>query len=149
MAPPGAGALSQVNQAPGDRIVVADREQMLRVLMNLLRNALDALGAAGAQPGQDPTVLFTALRRAGRIVIEVRDTGPGVPERARKTLFQPFLGSSRQGGTGLGLAIAAELVAGHGGDIRLLDAGEDGGATFRIELPDRPAQRRAIAAGGD
>ena len=149
VAPAGTGTLSLVNDAPGDLIVVADREQMLRVLMNLLRNALDALGATGAQPGQDPKVLFTALRSEGRIVIEVHDTGPGVPERARKTLFQPFLGSSRQGGTGLGLAIAAELVAGHGGDIRLLDAGQAGGATFRIELPERPAQRRAIAAGED
>ncbi|MDP2354816.1 MAG: HAMP domain-containing sensor histidine kinase [Beijerinckiaceae bacterium] len=147
VAPAGAGQLSLVNDAPGDLLVVADREQMLRVLMNLLRNALDALAAAGAQPGLDPEVRFTARRLDGRILIEVRDTGPGVPERARKTLFQPFLGSSRQGGTGLGLAIAAELVAGHGGDIRLMDAGAEGGATFVIELPDRPAQRRAIAAG--
>ncbi len=149
VAPIGAGPVALVNEAPGDLLAVADRDQMLRVLMNLLRNALDALAAAGAQPGQDPQVLFTARRIDGHIVIEVRDTGPGVPERARKNLFQPFLGSSRQGGTGLGLAIAAELVAGHGGDIRLLDAGAEGGATFRIALPERPAQRRAIAAGED
>lgn len=149
VAPAGGGAVALVNDAPGDMLVVADREQMLRVLMNLLRNALDALAAAGAQPGQDPEVRLTAHRADGRVVIEVSDTGPGVPERARENLFQPFLGSARRGGTGLGLAIAAELVAGHGGDIRLMDPGADGGAAFRIELPDRPAPRRAMAAGED
>jgi signal transduction histidine kinase len=149
VAPVGAGPVALINEAPGDLLAIADRDQMLRVLMNLLRNALDALAAAGAQPGQDPKVMFTARRIEGQIVIEVSDTGPGVPERARKNLFQPFLGSSRLGGTGLGLAIAAELVAGHGGDIRLLDPGADGGATFRIALPERPAQRRAMAAGED
>ena len=149
VAPPGGGAVALVNHVPGDMLVVADREQMLRVLMNLLRNALDALAAAGAQPGQDPEVRLAAHRADGRVVIEVSDTGPGVPERARDNLFQPFLGSARRGGTGLGLAIAAELVAGHGGDIRLMGPGADGGATFRIELPERPAPRRARAAGED
>ena len=148
VAPTGAGAVTIVNDAPGDLLAVADREQMLRVLMNLLRNALDALAAAGPQPGQTPEVRFCAYRKDGRVVIEVSDTGPGVPARARENLFKPFLGSSRQGGTGLGLAIAAELVAGHGGEIRLVDGAEgETGATFRIELPERAAQRRARASG--
>jgi signal transduction histidine kinase len=113
-----------------------------------LRNALDALAAAGPQPGQNPEVRLSGYRADGRIVIEVSDTGPGVPQRARANLFKPFLGSSRQGGTGLGLAIAAELVAGHGGQIRLVDGTNgEGGATFRIELPDQAAPRRAKAAG--
>ncbi|MFN3890969.1 MAG: ATP-binding protein [Beijerinckiaceae bacterium] len=146
VAPAGAGAVALVNDTPGELLIVADREQMLRVLMNLVRNALDALAAAGAQPGQDPEVRVSAYRTDGRIVIEVSDTGPGVPARARENLFKPFLGSSRRGGTGLGLAIASELVAGHGGDIRLVDTGNEGGATFAIELPDRPAPRRALAA---
>lgn len=148
VAPTGSGAVTIVNDAPGDLLVVADREQMLRVLMNLLRNALDALAAAGPQPGADPEVRLSGYRRDGRIFIEVSDTGPGVPERARANLFKPFLGASRQGGTGLGLAIAAELVAGHGGDIRLVDGADgEGGATFRIELPERAAPRRAKASG--
>ncbi len=149
VAPAGSGGVELVNDAPGDMLVVADRDQMMRVLMNLMRNALDALAAAGAQPGQAPQVRVAARREDGRIVIDVSDTGPGVPARAREKLFQPFLGSARQGGTGLGLAIAAELVAGHGGEIRLVDAEGDGGATFRIELPERPAARRAVAAGED
>jgi signal transduction histidine kinase len=149
VAPAGSGGVALVNDAPGDLLIVADRDQMMRVLMNLMRNALDALSAAGAQPGKAPQVRVAARREDARIVIEVSDTGPGVPARAREKLFQPFLGSARQGGTGLGLAIAAELVAGHGGEIRLADAEGDGGATFRIELPERPAARRAVAAGED
>ena len=148
VAPAGAGNVALINDAPGDMLIVADREQMMRVVMNLMRNALDALAAAGAQPGQAPQVRLAARREDGRIVIEIADTGPGVPARARAKLFQPFLGSARQGGTGLGLAIAAELVAGHGGEIRLVESDGDGGATFRIALPERPA-RRALASGED
>jgi len=58
-----------------------------------------------------------------------------VPEKARIHLFQAFQGSARKGGTGLGLAVAQELVAAHGGSIRLLEI--DHGAAFEIEIPDR------------
>jgi signal transduction histidine kinase len=79
-----------------------------------------------------------AGRREGAVaVIEVSDTGPGVPERARQHLFEAFQGSTRPGGTGLGLAIAAELVRAHGGTITLADGTL--GATFRITIPDRPS----------
>ena len=63
------------------------------------------------------------------------DDGPGVPEKARAHLFQPFQGSARKGGTGLGLAVAQELVTAHGGTIRLRDT--DKGAAFEIDIPDR------------
>ena len=67
--------------------------------------------------------------------VEVRDTGPGVPQKARDHLFEAFTGSQRKGGTGLGLAIAAEIVGVHGGHIRLLDTPK--GAAFQFEIPDR------------
>jgi signal transduction histidine kinase len=67
----------------------------------------------------------------------VCDTGPGVPERARTNLFQPFQGSVRRGGTGLGLAIAAEIVRSHGGEIRLVER-SGAGAIFEVAIPDRP-----------
>ena len=74
-------------------------------------------------------------RREGSVtVIEVADTGPGVPERARAHLFEAFQSVARKGGTGLGLAIAAELVQAHGGQIALVN--NDGGATFRVTIPD-------------
>ena len=69
------------------------------------------------------------------VVIEVSDTGPGVPEKARTHMFQAFQGAARAGGTGLGLAIAAELIRAHGGEIRLVPGTI--GATFSITIPDR------------
>jgi len=69
------------------------------------------------------------------VVLEVSDTGPGVPEKARAHMFQAFQGSTRAGGAGLGLAIAAELVRAHGGEISLVPGTI--GATFRITIPDR------------
>ena len=68
-------------------------------------------------------------------MIEVADTGPGLPQQAHAHLFEAFQASTRTGGSGLGLAIAAELVRAHGGDIRLVDGTI--GATFRITIPDR------------
>ena len=80
--------------------------------------------------------MWLIARREGSVVVlEVSDTGPGVPEKARAHLFQAFQGSARSGGTGLGLAIAAELVRAHGGEIRLVPGTI--GATFRIAIPDR------------
>jgi signal transduction histidine kinase len=69
------------------------------------------------------------------VIIEVADTGPGLPDKAREHLFEAFQGSTRTGGAGLGLAIAAELVRAHGGEINLVDGGS--GTTFRITIPDR------------
>src|SRR5262245_48249887 len=112
----------------------ADRDQLFRVLTNLCRNALQAIEQLDLTKGQ----IDVAGRRNGRrVVILVRDDGPGVPEKARIHLFQAFQGSARKGGTGLGLAVAQELVAAHGGTIRLLEI--DHGAAFEIEIPDRGA----------
>jgi signal transduction histidine kinase len=111
--------------------VDADRDQLYRVLNNLCRNAVQALESEGDNDGE----IAVAGRREGAVtVIEVADTGPGVPEKARAHLFAAFQGSVRKGGTGLGLAIAHELVQAHGGQIALID--NDGGATFRVTIPD-------------
>jgi signal transduction histidine kinase len=114
----------------------ADPDHLFRVLLNLARNAHQALESrAPNDPARDH--IRIAGRREGAVaVIEVSDTGPGVPERARQHLFEAFQGSTRPGGTGLGLAIAAELVRAHGGTITLADGTL--GATFRITIPDRP-----------
>lgn len=111
--------------------VDADRDQLYRVLSNLCRNAAQALESEGEVDGE----IVVEGRREGTVtVIEVADTGPGVPEKARAHLFKAFQGSARKGGTGLGLAIAHELVQAHGGQIALVD--NDHGATFRIMIPD-------------
>ena len=110
-----------------------DRDQMFRVLANLVRNAAEAVAGAGDnEPGE---IAVKALRCEDGIEIEVHDTGPGVPQEAREHLFEAFQGSARQGGTGLGLVIAAELVQAHGGSLTL--AGEGSGTTFLITIPDQ------------
>jgi signal transduction histidine kinase len=67
-------------------------------------------------------------------LIRLADNGPGLPERAREHLFQPFAGGARRGGTGLGLAIARGLAQAHGGDITLVETGE-AGTVFELRLP--------------
>jgi signal transduction histidine kinase len=115
--------------------VDGDPDQLFRVILNLARNALQALESrAPNEPGRDQ-LRITGRREGAVVAIEVSDTGPGVPERARAHLFEAFQGSTRRGGSGLGLAIAAELVRAHGGDIRLVEGTI--GATFRLIIPDR------------
>ncbi len=115
--------------------VEADHDQLFRVLVNVARNAMQALEARGARDPARDQIRITGRREGAVAVIEVSDTGPGVSERAQAHMFQAFQGSTRSGGTGLGLAIAAELVRAHGGDIRLVPGTI--GATFSITIPDR------------
>jgi signal transduction histidine kinase len=111
----------------------ADRDHIYRILTNLGRNAAQAIESQGsAAQGQ---IKITARREGRRVIIDVSDDGPGVPQRARAHLFQAFQGSTRRGGTGLGLAIAHELAVAHGGTIVLTEA--ERGASFRLEIPDR------------
>jgi len=110
--------------------VDGDGEQLLRILLNIGRNAVQALeGRAGG------AVTISAERRDGSVVIDLSDNGEGIPAEALKHLFEPFARQGRAGGTGLGLAIARELARGHGGDVVLLRSGPDGTA-FRITIPD-------------
>jgi signal transduction histidine kinase len=119
-------------------IVDADPDQLLRVLLNLARNAVQALET---RPPNDPArdqVRITGRREGAVVEIEVSDTGPGFPARAREHLFEPFQTSARTGGSGLGLVIAAELVRAHGGEIKLVEGTI--GATFRLTIPDRAVE---------
>jgi signal transduction histidine kinase len=108
----------------------ADPEQLFRILLNLSRNAVEALTARGRG-----RIVISAVRRGGVTALEISDDGPGIPESVRERLFQPFAGTSRPGGSGLGLAIARDLARAHGGDIELLSTGE-GGTVFRVTIPD-------------
>ena len=117
------------NTVDPDFILNADREQVFRVLLNLGRNAAEALTGAG-----DGRITVSAARGAGVADIRIRNIGPGVPAESVTGLFQAFSGSSRSGGTGLGLAIARDLMVGHGGDIKLLETGATG-TVFQLLLP--------------
>ncbi len=119
-------------------MIDADPEQMFRVLLNLARNSIEALQSRVPNEPIRDQVRVVGRREGAVVVLELADTGPGLPPRTREHLFEPFHGSMRSGGTGLGLAIAAEIVRLHGGEIKLVDGTL--GATFRISIPDRPAQ---------
>ena len=105
--------------------VTADRDQLFRVFANLVKNSAEA----GAE------VVTIAQVAADPMVIEIRDDGSGVPQKARDRLFMPFVGSVRAGGTGLGLAIAREVLEAHGGTIELAATGPEG-TVFHLSLGD-------------
>ncbi|MFQ5785306.1 MAG: PAS domain-containing sensor histidine kinase [Alphaproteobacteria bacterium] len=127
LALPDDGAIQWRNDVVEDFSVAADRDQLFRVFLNLGRNAVEALDGAGE-------IRVSAQRNAGMAIIDVADTGPGILPRARAHLFEPFVGSLREGGTGLGLPIAREIMHAHGGEIRL-DRSDERGTVFRLVLP--------------
>jgi signal transduction histidine kinase len=133
-------AVALYNDVPQTLMVDADRDQLFRILTNLLRNAVQALEEHGG------ATTLRAWREGARTTIEVQDTGPGVPEKSRKHLFEPFQSAGRPGGTGLGLAIAAELVRAHGGTIELASTGPQG-SVFRLSIPDRIGELRPARRG--
>jgi signal transduction histidine kinase len=122
-------------------MVDADHDQLFRILLNIARNAMQALETRGARDPERDHIRISGRRQGAVVVIEVADSGPGFSAQARAHLFEAFQGSTRAGGTGLGLAIAAELVRAHGGDIRLVDGTI--GATVRITIPDRAVELSA------
>lgn len=134
------GQITWVNAIEHGLLVDADPEHLFRILLNLARNAVQALDASDGRGGARQ-IRVTGRREGAVAIMEISDTGPGVPDKARAHLFEAFQGSARAGGTGLGLAIAAELVRAHDGEIRLVEGTM--GATFRIAIPDRPIILRA------
>lgn len=129
-----------VNGVAEDFELHADREQMFRVLMNLIRNGVEALENARLEKGRRlARICIEAWHDGNSAVISVTDTGPGVPASAQAQLFTAFFTSNRAGGSGLGLVIAADLVGGHGGNIMLVPGASDDGAKFHITLPQNGA----------
>jgi signal transduction histidine kinase len=137
VAPAGSKPVKISNDVPDGLEMVADPEHIFRVLMNLIRNSVEALESSAANTDGPATVTVSGRRQAQSVIILVRDNGPGVPMAVRGKLFDAFQSSTRAGGSGLGLSIAADLVRAHGGRIELEPT--QSGASFRIELPDRLA----------
>ncbi len=124
------GAVVCLVDVPEAMRVMADGEQLYRILSNLVRNARQAIEATGG-PG---TIEISATDEPEGWRIRVGDSGPGLPEKAREHLFEAFQGGARKGGTGLGLNIAAQLVRGHGGRLELTRSDAEG-SEFLIFLP--------------
>jgi signal transduction histidine kinase len=135
------GRIAWIDALERGLVIDADPDQLFRVILNLVRNAVQALEGR-ADPGAAIDQIRVMGRREGSVtILEISDTGPGVPAKAREHLFEAFQGAARDGGTGLGLAIAAELIRAHGGELRLVEGTI--GATFRIAVPDRPIALQA------
>lgn len=126
--------ITLINRIGSGVLLDGDRNQLYRVLLNLAENALQA-GAT--------QISIEAQHEKDQVLIDFRDDGPGMTERAKANLFQPFAGSTKPGGSGLGLAIAREILRGHGGDIRLMASSSEGTA-FRLNLPLHQAPYRAL-----
>lgn len=109
------------------RVLIGDRVRLEQVLINLIRNALDAVVGTS-----NPRVTLTVRDREGALHIKVSDNGPGVDPAIRETLFAPFE-TAKPGGLGLGLAIARDIAREFDGDLTL-DPGKAPGATFLLVL---------------
>jgi two-component system sensor histidine kinase HydH len=120
------GVALRFHTPPAGVTLTGDAGQLQQVLVNLVLNALDAMPGGG--------VLRVAVREAaGRVEVEVADTGPGVPTEIRPKLFQPFV-SGKDTGLGLGLVISRRIAEDHGGSITPADR-PGGGAAFTVTLP--------------
>ncbi len=118
--------------------VNGDPEQLFRVLMNLCRNAQQAMQDMDA--GDREQILAVCAEAVGSdIHIRVKDTGPGIPEHIQPKLFNAFQASTKAGGTGLGMTIAAELVRAHGGTIGIEETSANG-TSFKIVIPQNAAE---------
>ena len=122
------GGAKLVLDADGSLPIVADRDQMVQILTNLVQNALDAVRGV-----PEPVVTVAVKREGDNARIVVQDNGPGFSPEVREHLFEPYL-TTKADGTGLGLAIVQRIVIEHGGDIVL--AGDPGpGAALLLTLP--------------
>src|SRR5947209_13467537 len=115
-----------VQLEPSAPRTMADEDLVKGILVNLLENAAQAAGSGG-------DVLALTQASNGNVAVEIHDSGPGLSEQARRTLFQPTI-SFKKRGMGLGLSIARKSALLLGGDI-LPVKGELGGAAFRVLLP--------------
>ncbi len=140
-----------VNDAPGGITVQCDGDRIVQVLVNLIRNSVDAVrrGGEGARNGVRGEVRVTGERgeREGRewITVRVEDDGPGIDPEILPRLFEPFVSTKLDSrGTGLGLAVADGIVREHGGVILARNRGGRGGSVFEVVLP---ASASAAAEG--
>ena len=122
----------QTNYAPDLPLTTTDQAQLQQVFLNIINNAIDAIGKDG-----EITINTRPIKQTNRISIEITDTGPGIPKEVLQKIFDPFFTTKEVGkGTGLGLSISYSIIEKLGG--RIMVASEEGkGTTFTIYLPVR------------
>jgi PAS domain S-box-containing protein len=131
------GIASNCEFAPKLPLIAADSDQLHQIIINLIVNAQQAMVDAGTE--RRVLTLRTALGKAGMVVLDVCDTGPGIPDEVRRRIFEPFFTTKPQGqGTGVGLSFSQGLAEAHGGRLELAPSAD--GACFRLTLPIDPDQ---------
>jgi two-component system sensor kinase FixL len=115
---------------PGLPTMMVDEIQIQQVLVNLVKNSIDSLKAAGSP---NPEVAVSITRNSNSVDLLVRDNGPGVPVQLIPRLFEPFL-TTKPRGVGLGLSICKNIAISHGGNLVYETPGQTG-AQFRLSLP--------------
>jgi len=114
--------------------VYADRIQLQQVILNVVRNAIEAMGSA--RPSEERRLrVTTKLNGASDVLLSIEDSGPGIGAGDRERIFDPFF-STKPAGMGLGLAICQTIVEEHGGQLRLAKT-DSSGSIFEITLPGR------------
>ncbi|MCP4348082.1 MAG: hybrid sensor histidine kinase/response regulator [Desulfobacterales bacterium] len=108
----------------------ADESKILRVLVNLIKNSVEAIKQ---HKTVSPQILLLAEPGNDGFLFRVEDNGPGIPEQVKNQLFNPFVSYGKKAGTGLGLAIVRQFVEAHGGEISLETSSK--GAKFTVFLP--------------
>lgn len=120
----------ETDLSPDLPAVVGDGRQLQQVCLNLVTNAIQAMSTLGGG-----TLFISTRFEAPHVVLDMRDTGPGIPEAARAHIFEPFFTTKGEGeGTGLGLSVSYGIVTAHGGKIELA-ATSGAGTTLRVTLP--------------
>jgi two-component system sensor kinase FixL len=126
------GVAIRLGNVPADVRILADKVQIQQVLLNLLRNAAEAVAN---QESREIALLTEA--NAGAVQISVVDNGPGLPDEVRDKLFQPFV-STKRTGMGVGLSICHTIITAHDGHL-WSEPNPDGGTIFRFTLPTASA----------
>jgi len=111
-----------------DLVVCLDQNKFLRVVQNLVTNAVEAFDAGGGR------IEITVEQLSDWVQVKISDNGPGIPEEIRPRFFDAFVTQGKQGGTGLGTAIAKSIMDAHGGQISF-ESQRPGGTTFYLRLP--------------
>ena len=112
--------------------VVGDAIQIEQVILNLVRNGIEAIASCN-NLDQRVVTLRTSKLQTGEIEVSISDTGTGIPEETRDRIFEAFF-STKQNGLGMGLAISRTIVESHGGSLSF-SPNSDCGATFQFTLP--------------
>jgi C4-dicarboxylate-specific signal transduction histidine kinase len=120
----------EIELTPGLPVVLGDRIQLQQVVLNLMRNGIEAMASVADRPR---LLLIRSQMEAGQVLFSIRDSGIGVSAEAMSRLFEPFF-TTRNQGIGMGLAISRSIIEAHGGRL-WAESVPDEGSTFQFILP--------------